>query len=448
MSHFNPILNAFIEDTCVLVVIAYLLARGRMLDLLTGETRGRNGLLLGLLLGLVGCTEVIFPGARSPYVLHALIVCFATLRGGLRMGAVAAATVLAGVGLLHARPGLLPTALILSSSVLTSGAVRRIARHPNSLLVSLLAGMAAQCAVILALFVGLHSFYKLIQMGAQTSVVLAHQATASLVNLPPILHFALVGIPANGFGVLLLQLVVREAQTRADSERHRLEAERAHALAAEAQLSALRARVHPHFLFNTLTSIAALCGIAPDRAEHAITRLSMLMRAVLQTDLAAPQSLRQELEYTRAYLEIEQYRFGARLQVTWHIEPGCESAMAPAFALQTLVENAVGHGLAPRPGVGHLDIYARSRRGHIMIAVRDDGVGIAAGARQSLLSGDGDRPHGLQIVAQQLTLLYGPRSRPRILSVPERGTLVAFVVPHASSILPPGQRNTVVCSMS
>jgi hypothetical protein len=443
MSHFSPVLNAFIEDTCVLVVIAYLLARGRVLDLLSEDTRGRNGVLLGLLLGLIGCTEVIFPGARSPYVVHTLIVSFATLRGGVRTGLIAVVTVLLGVALLPTPPGLVATALILTTSALASAGVRRITRNPNSLPVSLLAGMVAQTSVILCLFVGLDSFYQLIQTGAQTSVILLQRVAVSAVNLPPMLHFVLVGIPANGFGVLLLQLVVRDAQTRADSERHRLEAERAHALAAEAQLEALRARVHPHFLFNTLTSIAALCSIAPDRAEHAIMRLSLLMRGALQTNHSAPQTLRQEIEYTRAYLEIEQYRFGARLQVAWHVEPACENTLVPPFALQTLVENAVGHGISPHPGIGHLSISMRTRHRHVVVAVRDDGVGIEAAIRHGLLSGNHERPHGLQIVAQQLTLLYGPRARPRIFSEPERGTLVVFIVPRTASHVSVQRRNLV-----
>jgi len=406
MDHFESVLNAFIEDTCVLVVIAYLLARGRMLGLLLGDTRGRNGVLLGLLFGTVGCTEVIFPGARSPYMLHTLIVSFATVLGGIRTGMAAVITILLGVALLQAPPDLIPTALMLTASVLASAGVRRIMGRPASLPTSLFAGMAAQTAVIL----------------------LQHVSVIALKD-PSLASFALVGIPANGFGVLLLRLVVRDAQARADSDRHRLEAERAHALAAEAQLAALRARVHPHFLFNTLNSIAALCGIAPEKAEHAITRLSLLMRCALQANTSSPLSLSEEVEYTRAYLEIEQYRYGSRLQVVWNLDTECDGALVPPFALQTLVENAIGHGIAPQPGIGCLRIDARAAHGHVLIAVQDDGVGMSQRQRRSLLNSDDGRLHGLQIVSQQLMLLYGTRSRPRIFSQPDEGTLVAFVVP-------------------
>jgi signal transduction histidine kinase len=441
MAHFIPTLNAFIEDTCVLVVIAYLLARGRMLGLLVGDTQGRNGILAGLLLGLVGCTEVVFPGLRSPYVLHTLIVSFATLLGGVRTGMVAVATVLLGVMLLQPPSILLLTGLALTASVLASALVRRMVGRPNGLPTSLLAGMAAQACVLLVQ----HLSFQLSGNGTGSTPFRSLPLHFALAGIPAnSLGVLLAGIPANGFGVLLLRLVVRDAQTRADSERHRLEAERAHALAAEAQLGALRARVHPHFLFNTLNSIAALCGIAPDRAEHAISRLSLLMRCALQADTFAMQPLRDEIEYTRAYLEIEQYRFGARLQVAWHIEPECEQALVPPFALQTLVENAVGHGIAARPGVGHLRIQARRGHNHVLIAVQDDGIGMEeAQLRQVLTCTDG-RMHGLQIVTQQLILLYSAHSRPRIFSKPDEGTLVAFCVPRQSGL--PAPRKSIARS--
>ena len=223
--------------------------------------------------------------------------------------------------------------------------------------------------------------------------------------------------------------MVNEARIRADSERNRMAAERAHTLVAEAQLNALRARIHPHFLFNTLTSIAALCGIAPDRAEAATLKLSQLMRRALDSDLAAPLGLEEELDYVRSYLEIEQLRFGPRLKISWEIDPACGPVQIPGFAVQTLVENAIAHGIGPQIGPGQVRIVARRFREQALIAVLDDGQGMSTEIRLHALQPEGEREHGLRILTQQLELLYGPRARLRLFTEPEKGTLACFAVP-------------------
>src|SRR6185369_10277298 len=156
------------------------------------------------------------------------------------------------------------------------------------------------------------------------------QSAVTLVQLPMLtaegatgrLGHSAVAILANGFGTMLLLLVANDARLRADSVRNRAEAQAAQALVTEAQLNALRARVHPHFLFNALTSIAALCVEAPARAETATVRLGQLMRRVLETSATAPLCLSDELSHVQGYLEMEQLRLGARLAVSWEIEPG------------------------------------------------------------------------------------------------------------------------------
>ena len=99
---------------------------------------------------------------------------------------------------------------------------------------------------------------------------------------------------------MLLLLVAHDARLRAESERNRAEAERAQALVTEAQLNALRARVHPHFLFNALTSIAALCAEAPPRAEAATVRLGQLMRHALETHGTTPLCLSDEIAHVQS----------------------------------------------------------------------------------------------------------------------------------------------------
>jgi hypothetical protein len=407
MHPYGPVINAFIEDTCVLAVIAYLLARGRLLQLLSSTRLDwSRAARLGFILGLVGLTEVVFPGARAPYVTHTLIVTFATLVGGLRVGLIATATVLLGVALLHPA-GMIETTLTLCAGALISESVRRLFGKRHHLLRGLTAGM-----------------------GAQSAIVLLHHLPAGALHAAHTTSYALIGIAANGFGVFLLQFIVNEAQMRADSERNRLEFERAQKLVAEAQLVALRARIHPHFLFNALTSLAALCSLAPDKAEASILRLSQLMRRALAANPAAPLPLKEEIEFVCGYLEIEQHRLGDRLSVSWEIDPASTNMLVPAFALQTLVENAVGHGIAPNMEPGRLRIVMRSRKRHTLVAVLDNGVGMPSQICRDALQAEQAQAHGLQIVTQQLTLLYGESARLRLFSGPDVGTLAAFAVPN------------------
>ncbi len=388
-------------------MIAYLLARGRALNwLFEEEISGREKVYLGLLLGLVGLTEVIFPGARYPYVTHTLLITFASLIGGLRVGMIAAITVTFGVFLFQAKPGIYESALTMFASVIIGSAIGRLFGNHNRLLRGLLTGM-----------------------GVQTGIVFLHYVPAGMLHESHWLAYPLVSIPANGFGVMLLQLIVSEALVRANSERHKIEAERSHTLMIEAQLTALRARIKPHFLFNALTSIAALCRIAPDKAEAAILSMSQLMRRALDERSTTSVCLDDEMQYVRAYLEIEQHRLGNHLLVQWHIDPSGVTIHVPAFGLQTLVENAIIHGIANSMEPGTIRIVVRCRLHRTLIAVTDNGIGMSPEQRTNALASKDSLEHGLQITTQQLVLLYGKRARVRLFSREGVGTIAAFLMP-------------------
>jgi LytS/YehU family sensor histidine kinase len=405
-SYFRT-LNAFIEDTSVLVAVAFLLARGRMLALLCRERRTAAEMAnLALVLGLIGLTEEAFPGARFPYVMHSLMVTFASVVGGLRVGLLTAAVAAAGALALQGPATAAGTLVSLCAGALLVRGLHRVTKSLYRLPTGFGAGLLTQ------------SCFLLTQLPA---VGLGHAGSS-------LAHY-LATIPANAFGTMLLLLVVDDARLRAESERHRAEAERAQSLVTEAQLNALRARVHPHFLFNALTSIAALCSEAPAKAEAATVRLGQLMRRVLETDGTRPLCLSDEISQVQGYLEMEQLRLGARLCVSWQMDNGCEQLRVPPFAIQTLVENAVQHGIAPQIGPGHICIMVRRRTRHALIAVIDDGVGMSAGVRRAALSPAGRQLHGLQILTQQLILLHGPRSRLRLFSQVDQGTLAAFQIP-------------------
>jgi two-component system LytT family sensor kinase len=248
-------------------------------------------------------------------------------------------------------------------------------------------------------------------------------------------------------------MIVHDAQVRADGERFRVEAERSRALLAEAQLAALRARLHPHFLFNALTSIAALCRMAPEKAEAAVIQLGQITRRALEADARASIPLADEIEYVEEFVEIEKLRLGERLRVLWDVDRGSAAAVRlPPFVLQTLVENAIQHGIAPKIGPGTVTVTVRGGRRRVVVAVRDDGVGADRGAVSyrcggrlagggSVMGGrGGGRPHGLEIVAEQLCLLYGHRARLRLFGRPDVGTCVVFSVPRRAA----GLRGTSV----
>lgn len=135
-----------------------------------------------------------------------------------------------------------------------------------------------------------------------------------------------------------------------------------------ARIQALQSRIRPHFLFNSLNSIASLIATAPERAERAVEDLASLFRASLAEPALIP--LSRELELCRGYLAMEQLRLGDRLRVDWHLEELPESTMIPALLLQPLLENAVFHGIEPRAEGG--DIQIQIARSGTQVAIRID----------------------------------------------------------------------------
>jgi two-component system sensor histidine kinase LytS len=231
-----------------------------------------------------------------------------------------------------------------------------------------------------------------------------------------------LSVPANGFGVALLLLVVSDAQLRAQSER-------ALSLVSQAQLNAWRARIHPHFLFNSLNSIAELCELAPQRAEAAIVQLSRIMRYSLESNSRITIPLAEEIDVARAYVGIEQERLGDRLAVNWQCDSASDPISVPPFAVQTLVENAVNHGLVPKKGAITLTVIVRISRSRTLVAVQDNGVGIPQPARILLSVAETPESHSMQILNQHLVQLYGRRARLRVFSKESVGTLISFAVP-------------------
>jgi two-component system LytT family sensor kinase len=155
-----------------------------------------------------------------------------------------------------------------------------------------------------------------------------------------------------------------------------LHASRLETQLVNAQLQSLKMQLQPHFLFNTLHAISELVHEDPDAADRMITRLGDLLRLSIDASATQEISLRDELEFLRAYLEIEQTRFQDHLTVYMQIDPGTLDAQVPNLLLQPLVENAIRHGTAARTGAGEIAITATRDDGTLRLIVRDNGKGL------------------------------------------------------------------------
>jgi two-component system sensor histidine kinase AlgZ len=192
------------------------------------------------------------------------------------------------------------------------------------------------------------------------------------------------------FGGIALRLFYLQQQLR---EREQAE--------LKARIESLRARIRPHFFFNTMNSIASLIIPRPQQAEQAVEDLAELFRASL-IESVRDTTVEDELHMCRLYLRIEQLRLGDRLQVDWDIDESMLRAAMPALLLQPLIENAVYHGVAPMPEGGTIAISVRGRGGNVWVRI-DNPV------FSKSYSSDGGHHMALENIRQRLSALYGER---------------------------------------
>lgn len=198
-------------------------------------------------------------------------------------------------------------------------------------------------------------------------------------------------------------------------------------LLLEAHFEALQRQINPHFLFNTLNSIASLVRFRPEMAREMIVRLASILRVLLnEHDAYVP--FRDELSFTDDYLGIEVVRFGAdKLNVVKEIEPETLDLLVPCMLLQPLIENSIKHGLEPRLRGGKITLRSRIEDEKLIVEVEDDGVGIPE-SRTSGTARDGSGI-GMRNVRGRLEVLYGPAARLEVDSRPGRGTRVTMEMP-------------------
>jgi signal transduction histidine kinase len=228
---------------------------------------------------------------------------------------------------------------------------------------------------------------KIVGEGALTTALLAPERIVFGVNklyMAMIIYWALVG-------------AVQFAEQRHLSQARELRASQLEAELARAQVDALKMQLHPHFLFNTLNAISGLMREDVEAADAMIAQLSELLRRTLDTEARHEVALDDEIQWLRAYLAIQQTRFGDRLQVLIDVPAGCAAALVPTLILQPLVENAVRHGFSAQTGRGCIAITAARDAGALRIEVADDGPGAPDPVREG---------YGLRNTRSRLRALY------------------------------------------
>ena len=194
----------------------------------------------------------------------------------------------------------------------------------------------------------------------------------------------------------------------------------------EAELRALRAQINPHFLFNSLNSVAALIVDEPQAAEEMIIRLAKIFRHVLTYHDRPFSSINEEISFLETYLEIEKVRFGDRLQVNFDIQESVAHLSVPTLILQPLVENSIKHGLGPKVGENQLIIRARQQTDFLELTVEDNGVGANVEKRLSQQSSTG---LGLRNVEERLQTVYRGGARFSFESRPRVGSRAQILIP-------------------
>jgi hypothetical protein len=269
--------------------------------------------------------------------------------------------------------------------------------------------------------------FALIHVMAALTYAVAWIVAASLFESAMHGHLVLIVgpgiVPFLVLGVWLYVMVAGISYAIAGTER----AVHAEAASVRMQLEALRAQLHPHFLFNALHTVVQLIPIDPRRAAEAAEQVAALLRTALQEnrDLI---SLADEWAFVSKYLELERIRFGDRLSVSTAIEPSLLQSRVPSFALQTLVENAVRHGAAPRIETTCITISATASAHTLTLRVHDTGQGLVTTPGSNGGATDGT---GLSRLRDRLAALYGDASSLALAPADKGGCVATLTLPRS-----------------
>lgn len=254
--------------------------------------------------------------------------------------------------------------------------------------------------------------------GILLSAAVALFAARGLLGLHPLRVIVPAGIQLAALYVAWVTIRNTTRLLYLHGERRAAQAAQARAELSEARMSALQARMQPHFLFNALNTVAELVQSDPAAAEATVEDLSAILRASLKQGDEATRPLRDELSLARAFVAVEQRRLGTRLHVNWDVAAETLDTAVPAWSIQPVVENAVKYGIASRIDGGTVTISVQREDDTLRITVRDDGDGFARGWTEGT---------GLGNLRQRLQSLYGGRGR--LVVGPGPGGDVSLVFP-------------------
>lgn len=332
------------------------------------------------------------------------------------------AYVAAGLAIILPRTGAQPAviggyALFFFYSIALSHALRQLVRRRDWLALS--PGKAAFRLLASAFFLG----------GLLTGLVLLVQSVWTRANAfvsPPAALISLwVSVTVTAF---IWTAVYVGAAALLRARRARQNAIQLELDMREARLKALEAQIGPHFLFNCLNTLRGLIVENPTVAQDIVTRLANILRHNLSRDADSTEPLSQQIEFTRDYLALESVRFEERLKTKFAVDPGTLTTRVPAMLLQTLVENAIKHGISHLPEGGEVSVSTQlDENGAVLIHVENTG--------QLADSPAGSTRVGLANLRERLRVLHGAETALTLAATP-RGTVLASVrVPHSPASL-------------
>jgi signal transduction histidine kinase len=276
-----------------------------------------------------------------------------------------------------------------------------------------------------ALFLAKHALGALLFAAAWAGTLYVHESLVQQKGLLALIATSRVLGWQIVMGLWLYGLVAGltyAAEMHRRAEAHQRRAAEAEAQAAAARLEAIRARLHPHFLFNALHSVGVLVRSDPPAAEAAVESLGELLRLALRRDARSLVPMDEEWSFTRRYLDFERIRYGERLSVVASVAPDSLDCLVPPFAVQTLVENAVQHAVCATAG-GRIEIRVSVAGPTLVVEVEDEG----APARAESPS-EGNH-YGLAALRERMAGLYGPAARLETGHATGGGFLVRMVTP-------------------
>jgi two-component system LytT family sensor kinase len=391
-------MDTIFNEVCALVTVAFALTlvpglQRPELSLLSRRDQG-TALLVFLVLGLVEAVTVPHAGLLNERIVAAcaaglvagpwvglgvalFVTWLAVEHHGLPLGSIAPAMLCAGLagGLLYRwRP--------------------KLAQHP-------LTGFCLTLGV------------SLLRSGLL--VIVASHSLAATQAIEDIGRAPLL----QGLGTALILAIIARVRDRDDRIR----------AGASAEVRTLQTRMNPHFLFNALNALAALAKVAPREVPRATGRLRQFLQASLAQPERALVPLEEELAVMSAYLDIELLRFGDRLKVEQAISPGLLKVLVPPFSFQSLVENAIQHGLHSSPRAGRLSLVVRATGPWLEMSVTDDGQGVASTEVEQLFFGERPGGHALVLLRRRLQGLFGSSFRLEVRSHMGEGTTVTICIP-------------------